>query len=74
MIKFNKFYKLFNLLSIIFVTLSVLLLIFKGLNLGVDFKGGTIIELRVTNAQTNISILRKCIPSPGVNELSIIHT
>ena len=46
MINFNKFYKLFNLISIILVILSVLLLLFKGLNFGVDFKGGTLIELR----------------------------
>ena len=71
MIKFNKFYKLFNLLSIIFVTLSVLLLIFKGLNLGVDFKGGTIIELRVTNAQTNISILRKSFNDMNLGNVNV---
>jgi preprotein translocase subunit SecF len=59
MINFNKFYKLFNLISIIFVTLSILLLLFKGLNFGVDFKGGTIIELRIIDKQVDISTLRK---------------
>ena len=48
MINFNKFYKPFNIISIILVTVSILLLIFKGLNFGVDFKGGTLIELRTT--------------------------
>ena len=46
MINFNKFYKLFNLISLSLVVASVLLLFFKGLNFGVDFKGGTLIELR----------------------------
>ena len=59
MINFNKFYKLFNIISIILVILSILLLLFKGLNFGVDFKGGTLIELRINDKQTNVSILRK---------------
>ena len=46
MINFNKFYKLFNLISLSLVLISILLLFFKGLNYGVDFKGGTVIELR----------------------------
>ena len=45
--KFNKFYKTGNILSIILVFISVIFLTFKGLNYGVDFKGGTLIELRV---------------------------
>ena len=46
MINFNKFYKLFNIISGCLVVTSILLLFFKGLNFGVDFKGGTLIELR----------------------------
>ena len=46
MINFNKFYKPFNLISLSLVIVSILLLFFKGLNFGVDFKGGTLIELR----------------------------
>ena len=45
-ISFNKYYKFFNLLSSALVIISLCLLIFKGLNFGVDFKGGTLIELR----------------------------
>ena len=45
---FNKFYKTFNKLSLLLIVISVILLIFKGLNYGVDFKGGTLIELRTT--------------------------
>ena len=39
------------------VIISLLLLIFKGLNLGIDFKGGTLIEVRTQNS--DISELRK---------------
>ena len=40
-ISFNKFYRQFNVLSLILIAVSLVFLIFKGLNYGVDFKGGT---------------------------------
>ena len=48
-INFNKYYKIFNVLSSSLIFVSLLLLFFKGLNLGIDFKGGTLIELRANN-------------------------
>ena len=71
MINFNKFYKLFNLISIIFVTLSILLLLFKGLNFGVDFKGGTIIELRIIDKQVDISTLRKSFNNMNLGNVNV---
>jgi len=71
MINFNKFYKLFNIISIIFVILSILLLFFKGLNFGVDFKGGTLIELRVNDKQTNVSTLRKSFNNMNLGDVNI---
>ena len=49
MIAFNKYYNQFNILSISLVVISLLFLIFKGLNFGIDFKGGILIELRSTD-------------------------
>ena len=46
MIAFNKYYNHFNFISGILIICSLVLLIFKGLNFGIDFKGGTLIELR----------------------------
>ena len=57
-IPFNKYYKFFNLLSSVLVIISLCLLIFKGLNFGVDFKGGTLIELRASDSKINVSTLR----------------
>ena len=57
-ISFNKFYKLFNILSIILIIASLGLLMFKGLNYGVDFKGGTLIELRTDQNSANITKIR----------------
>ena len=42
MIAFNKYYNKFNILSSSLVVFSLFLLIFKGLNFGIDFKGGTL--------------------------------
>ena len=36
-IYFNKFYKTFNLISLLVIVISIILLIIKGLNFGVDF-------------------------------------
>ena len=59
MIAFNKYYNKFNLLSISLVTISLLLLIFKGLNFGIDFKGGTLIELRSSDEKINVSFFER---------------
>ena len=59
MINFNKFYKLFNIISFILMLSSILLLSVKGLNFGVDFKGGTLIELRTTDNNISVTTLRK---------------
>ena len=45
---FNKYYNLSNIISLILFIISIFFLIFKGLNYGVDFKGGTLIELRLS--------------------------
>ena len=58
MIAFNKYYNHFNLLSSVLIVVSLLLLIFKGLNFGIDFKGGTLIELRASDSKINVSSLR----------------
>jgi preprotein translocase subunit SecF len=71
MINFNKFYKLFNLVSIFLVIISILLLVFKGLNYGVDFKGGTLIELRANDKQINTSTLRKSFNNMNLGDVNI---
>ena len=54
MIAFNKYYNQFNILSVSLVVISLLFLIFKGLNFGIDFKGGTLIALRDNLNQMNL--------------------
>jgi len=70
-IPFNKFYKLFNNLSLLLILISLLLLIFKGLNFGVDFKGGTLIEVRSLDKSLNITDLRKSFKNLDLGDVSV---
>ncbi|MDC1279949.1 protein translocase subunit SecF [Pelagibacteraceae bacterium] len=71
MINFNKFYKLFNLISLSLVIISILLLFFKGLNFGVDFKGGTLIELRANDKSINVTTLRQSFNNMNVGDFNV---
>tara|TARA_B100000609_G_scaffold197990_1_gene196540 strand:- start:1701 stop:2588 length:888 start_codon:yes stop_codon:yes gene_type:complete len=71
MIAFNKYYNQFNILSISLVVISLFLLIFKGLNFGIDFKGGTLIELRSTSEKINVSSLRDNLNSMNLGDVSV---
>ena len=71
MISFNRFYTQFNILSSILVIVSVILLIFKGLNFGIDFKGGTLIELRSTDTKINVSSLRDNLNQLNLGDVSV---
>ncbi len=51
----SKFSKA-NILSVILFFLSVFFIIFKGLNYGIDFKGGTLIEVRTDQSISASSI------------------
>jgi len=71
MINFNKFYKLFNLISLSLVIISILLLFFKGLNFGVDFKGGTLIELRANDKSINVTSLRQSFSKMNLGDFNV---
>jgi len=70
-IKFSYFYKKFNILSSIFIIFSILVLLFKGLNLGVDFKGGTLIELRTENSNINIAEIRQSFLKMNLGDVTV---
>ena len=71
MINFNRFYNKFNILSSLLVILSLLLLIFKGLNFGIDFKGGTLIELRSSYSKINVTSLRDNLSQMNLGDVSV---
>tara|TARA_B100001027_G_scaffold62144_1_gene41921 strand:- start:496 stop:1389 length:894 start_codon:yes stop_codon:yes gene_type:complete len=70
-IYFNKLFKAANICSIILILISLFFLIFKGLNYGVDFKGGTLIELRVLDNSVNISNIREKFKNLELNSVSV---
>jgi len=70
-IKFSYFYRKLNILSLIFIIFSILVLLFKGLNLGVDFKGGTLIELRTENSTTNIAEIRQSFLKMNLGDVTV---
>ena len=70
-ISFNKFYKSFNILSIVLIITSLILLAFKGLNYGVDFKGGTLIELRTDLNSANIKKIRDSFNQLNLGDVSV---
>ena len=70
-IPFNRFYKLFNFTSILLIAVSVFLLLFKGLNFGVDFKGGTLIELKTTDKSIKITNIRDSLNQINLGDVSV---
>ena len=70
-IEFNKFYKQLNIISLILIVASLILLIFKGLNYGVDFKGGTLIEIRVDPGSSKISSIRDSFNQMNLGDVSV---
>jgi len=70
-IKFSNFYKRFNFISLSLIILSIVFLIFKGLNFGVDFKGGTLIEIRTDNEQIQISEIRQSFLKMNLGDVTV---
>ena len=70
-IPFNNLYKTCNLASIILIIISLLLLLIKGLNYGVDFKGGTLIEIKTNDKNISISDLRKSFNKMNLGDVTV---
>ncbi len=71
MIAFNKYYNHFNIVSTLFIVISLILLTFKGLNFGIDFKGGTLIELRSSDTKINVTTLRDKFTQMDLGDVSV---
>ena len=64
-------FKIANLASIILTLISLILISFKGLNYGIDFKGGTLIELRVESDKITISDIRSAFSNMNLGDLNV---
>jgi len=70
-IKFSYFFKKMNIFSSMLIFLSILVLLTKGLNLGVDFKGGTLIEVRTENSITTIAEIRESFLKMNLGDVTV---
>ena len=70
-IDFSSKFKLANILSLIFFSLSVFFISFKGLNYGIDFKGGTLIELRADSNNVSISEIRTSLNKMELGDVNV---
>tara|TARA_B110001454_G_C12666309_1_gene411716 strand:+ start:240 stop:1160 length:921 start_codon:yes stop_codon:yes gene_type:complete len=70
-INFFNLYKKMNIFSIILIILSLIVISFKGLNFGVDFRGGTLIELRTENKNVAISEIRQSLLKMNLGDVSV---
>ena len=70
-IDFSSKFKSANFLSLSLFVISILFIIFKGLNYGIDFKGGTLIELRSQSKNVNISEIRTSLSSMNLWDVNV---
>tara|TARA_B100001559_G_scaffold302039_1_gene289452 strand:- start:229 stop:1137 length:909 start_codon:yes stop_codon:yes gene_type:complete len=69
--RFVDYFKKFNILSLILVLISLVFVVFKGLNYGIDFKGGTLIEIRLENKNVNVSDIRNSIKKINLGDVNV---
>ena len=70
-INFLKFHRLALVLSSLLVAGSIGLFAILGLNLGIDFRGGILIEARHTTGPANIAGLRGDLETLGLGDISL---
>ena len=66
---FSSKFKIANIFSLLLFSTSILFILFKGLNYGIDFKGGTLIELRADN--TNASSIRSILYNMDLGDVNV---
>ena len=70
-IKFSDYFKISNIISILFFLVSILLISFKGLNYGIDFKGGTLFEVQIKDNNTNITTIRDSLNNLKIGDINV---
>ena len=68
-INFSAKFKQANILSLVLFSLSIIFIIFKGLNYGIDFKGGTLIELRSNDIEA--SSIRDVLKNMSLGDINV---
>ena len=66
-----KYKKIFVTISAILVSLSLVSIIFFGLNFGIDFKGGSLLEVEYTNSRPEQKIIEETIKPLAIGEIIV---
>ena len=70
-LNFINYFKKLNLLSLILVLISLIFIVFKGLNYGIDFKGGTLVEIRLDNNNIKVSDIRESLKKINLGDINV---
>ena len=70
-INFSGLFKVANIISLIAVLVSIFFLFFKGLNYGVDFKGGTLLEIRIDSPNIEIQDIRNSLKIKDLGDVNV---
>ena len=69
-INFSQYFKKANFISLIIFSISIIFIFIKGLNFGIDFKGGTLIEIK-TEKNIDISQIRTSLKSLNLGDVNV---
>ena len=70
--QFMKYRKIAGVASIILFSISILSLTFKGLSLGLDFSGGTLVEISYKNP-VELETIRNTLSSSGFEDSQVVN-
>ncbi len=70
-IDFTSKFKYANIISLTVFVIGLIFIIFKGLNFGIDFKGGTLIEIRSEDQKINISDIRSSLKNLNLGDINV---
>src|SRR5690554_1879458 len=66
-----RYKEVYLAISILLMLLSLGLVMFKGFNLGVDFKGGSMIEVRAKSGEADLGDMRSSLGALGLGSVTI---
>jgi len=70
-INISKYFNKANILSLFLFFISALFILFKGLNYGIDFKGGTLMEIKVDKLEISTSDVRNSLQSLNIGDVNV---